>query len=87
MGALLDRQCAVGERRFDHERRRLDPGFLGVGDVVDLGWVAVPLSPPQVHPHEHLGPIGGVHSAGLGADGHQGIPLVVLAGQQRPDLQ
>ena len=45
------------------------------------------LGPPDVHPHEHLGPIGGVHSAGTGTDGDQRFALVVLAGQQGPDLQ
>ena len=63
------------------------PGLLGVGGVVDLGRVAVPLGPAQVHPHQHLGEVGGVDPAGLGADGDQRVALVVLAGQQRPDLE
>ena len=46
----------------------------------------MPLRPADVHPHQHLGPVGRVHPAGLGADGHQRLALVVLARQQRADL-
>ncbi len=87
VGALLDRERAVGVGRLDREGRRLDAGLLGVRRVVDLGRVAVALGPAQVHPHQHLGQVGGVDAAGLGADGHQGLARVVLAGQQGADLE
>ena len=66
--AVLAGQRAVGERRLHHERRRLDAGLLGVGRVEDLGRVVVALGPAQVHPHQHLGPVGGVGAAGAGVD-------------------
>ena len=47
----------------------------------------VPLGPTQVHPQQHGGEVGGIHSPGLGADRDQGIALVILAGQKGPDLQ
>ena len=87
VGALLDRERAVGERGVHRERGRLDPGLLGVGGVVDVGAVAVPLGPAQVHPHQHLGEVGGVDPAGLGPDGDQRLALVVLARQQGAHLQ
>ena len=49
--------------------------------------VAVPLGPAQVHPQQHLGEVGGVDAAGLGADGDQRLARVVLAGQQGADLE
>jgi hypothetical protein len=47
----------------------------------------VPLGPAQVHPHEHLGEVGGVDATGLGTDGHQCLTGVVLAGEQGADLE
>ena len=41
------------------------------------------LGPTDVHPHQHLGPVGGVHPAGARPDVQQRLTLVVLAGQQR----
>ena len=68
------------------ERRALDAGLFGVGRVEHLDGVVVLLGPADVHPHQHLGPVGGVHTTGAGADGHQRFPLVVLTGQQGPDF-
>ncbi len=87
VGALLDRQRAVGERRVHRERRALDPGLFGVGGVEHLDGVLVLLGPADVHPHQHLGPVGGVHPAGAGADGDQRLALVVFAGQQGAHLE
>ena len=87
MGALLDRQGAVRERRLDLEGRGLDPRLLRVGGVVDLGGVVVPLGPAQVHPQQHGGEVGRVDAAGLGADGDQGLALVVLPRQQGAHLE
>ena len=71
---------------LDREGGRLEAGLLGVRGVVDLGRVAVPLGPAQVHPQQHLGEVGRVHPAGAGPDGHQRLAGVVLAGEQGADL-
>ena len=44
------------------------------------------LGPADVHPHQHLGPVGGVHPAGAGTDGDQRLALVVLAREQGAHL-
>ena len=79
-------QRAVRVRRLHREGGRLEPGLLGVRGVVDLGRVAVPLRPAQVHPQQHLGEVGRVHAAGAGPDGDQRLAGVVLAGEQGADL-
>jgi hypothetical protein len=43
----------------------------------------VAFGPAQVHPQEHLGPVGGFGPAGAGADGEQGISSVVLAAEEQ----
>src|SRR5664279_1396867 len=85
--ALLDRQRAVRERRLDRERRRLDAGLFGVGRVVDVDRVAVTVRPPRVHAEQHLGEVGRVDAAGFRTDRDQGVALVVLARQQRANLE
>src|SRR3954449_10949015 len=87
VGALLDREGAVGVGHLDGEGGRLDARLLGVAHVVDLGRVLVPLGPAQVHAHEHLGEVGGVDATGLRADGHQRLAGVVLAGEQGAHLE
>lgn len=87
MSALLDREHPVGERLLHGEGGRLDPGLLGEGGVVNLGGVAVPLGPAQVHPQQHGREVGRVDTAGFGANRHQRIALVVLTGQQGADLE
>ncbi len=87
VGAVLAGQRPVRVRGLYHERGRLDAGLFGVGGVVDGRGVAVALRPAQVHPHQHLRPVGGVHPSGLGLDRDQRVPLVVVAGQQRPHLE
>ena len=44
------------------------------------------LGPPDIHPHQHLGPVGGVHPARAGTDGDQRLALVVLAREQGAHL-
>jgi hypothetical protein len=41
------------------------------------------LRPPEVHPEEHLGPVGSFRAAGPGADREQCRAIVVLAGEQQ----
>ena len=43
----------------------------------------MPLGPAQVHPQEHLGPVGRLGPAGAGTDRQDGGPLVVLAGEEQ----
>ena len=45
------------------------------------------LRPAQVHAQEHLRPVSSVDAAGLGADGDDGVTLVVFARQQRAHLE
>lgn len=86
VGALLDREGAVGVRHLHGEGGRLDAGLLRVRGLDELGLVALLLRPAQVHPLQLLGEVGGVDATGLGADVHQGLAGVVLTAQQRPDL-
>ena len=72
---------------MDLEGDRLQARLLGVGGVENLDGVLVPLGPAGVHAQEHLGEVGGVHTAGAGADGDDGVAGVVLAAEQRADLQ
>ena len=72
---------------MDREGGRLQAGLLGVGGVEDLDGVLVALGPARVHPHQHLGEVGGVHAAGAGADRDDRLAGVVLAGQQGADLE
>ena len=68
VGAGLDAERAVGVRRVDREGGRLQAGLLGVGGLEDLDGVVVLLGPADVHPHQHLGEVGGVDATGAGAD-------------------
>src|SRR5699024_9436311 len=85
--ALFHRQGAVHVFAVDDERRRLDAGFLRVGDVVHVDLVAGLFRPAGVHAHEHFGEVGGVDAAGAGADVDDRLTLVVFAGQHGRDLE
>jgi hypothetical protein len=43
----------------------------------------VALRPAEVHPQEHLGPVGGLRAARTGADRQEGRPFVVGTGEQQ----
>jgi hypothetical protein len=43
----------------------------------------VALRPAEVHPEEHLGPVGRLRAAGAGADREDRAALVVLPGEQQ----
>ena len=85
--AVLAEQRPVRVRHLDLEGDRLDAGLLGVGRVVDLERVVVPLGPAAVHAQQHLGPVGRVDAAGLAVDGDERLAGVVLAGEQGADLE
>jgi hypothetical protein len=40
------------------------------------------LGPAEIHPQQHLGPVGGLGAAGPGTDRQDRSTLVVLAGEQ-----
>jgi hypothetical protein len=42
----------------------------------------MPLGPAEVHPQEHLGPVGRFGAAGAGTDRQQSAALVVFAGEE-----
>ena len=48
---------------------------------------AAPLRPPRVHPHEHLRPILRFGAAGAGADLDLRVAEIILAREQRPQLE
>ena len=76
-------QPAVGAPAVDRDRHALEAGLLAFLLVEDLGREAVPLRPAQVHPQEHLGPVGRLGPAGAGADRQERRALVVLAGEEQ----
>jgi len=43
----------------------------------------VALRPAEVHPEQHVGPVGGLGAPGSGADREHGVLAVVLAGEQQ----
>ncbi len=83
----LGGQQPVGVLPVDHERGRLDPGFLAVVDLVQLHVEPLPLGPARVHPQEHLGPVLRLGAPRAGVHGGDRVRVVVLAGQEHGQLQ
>ena len=77
----------VGVTALDDECGRQDARFLALADVVYLDGEAPALHPALVHAQQHLGPVLGVGTAVLGVHLAHGVQLVVLAREQRPQLQ
>jgi hypothetical protein len=75
-------QPAVRATATDRDRRALDARLLALRLVDDLGRVSVPFGPAEVHPQQHLGPVGRLGPAGAGADGQERPALVVVAREQ-----
>ena len=46
----------------------------------------MPFRPADIHAHQHLGPVGGVHPARAGTDGDHGRTVVILAVKQGLDF-
>ena len=85
--AVLGAQAPVGVAAADQERGRGDAG-LGPGrHLVELDVEAAALGPAQVHAQQHVGPVLGVGPALAGLDLADGVGLVVLAGEQRAQLE
>jgi len=68
MDAAFGLEVAVRRPAVDRYGDALDAGLLAVGLVEDLGGEAMALGPTQVHPQQHLGPVGGFGAAGARAD-------------------
>ena len=81
--AALGAEVAVGGPAVDGDGDALDARFLALGLVEDLGGEAMALGPAEVHPEQHLRPIGGLRTAGTGADRHEGVAVVVFAAEQQ----
>ncbi len=83
MDASLGAQPAIGPAPVHCHGHALEASLLAFLLVEDLGREAMPFGPAQVHPQEHLGPVGGLGAPGAGTDREQGRPIVVLAGEQQ----
>ena len=81
MHAVLGLQVAVGVVAADHHRGALDARFFAGLVVDDLRRPALALGAAQVHAQQHLRPVLRFGAAGAGMDGHDGVALVVLAGE------
>ena len=78
---------AVGVAAPDHELHGADPRFGALRYRLHHQVEAPPVGPPAVHAQQDLSPVLGVGAAGSGLNVADGITLVVLAREQRPDLQ
>ena len=82
MDTILPLQKTVGVLALDHDIRRLEARLVPFQVVQDLVGEAVALGPAGIHPVEHLAPVLGLCAAGTGVKAHQGIVLVIMAGEQ-----
>ena len=82
MDAAFGAHPAVGPTPLDRDGRALDPGLLTLLLVEHVGPEAMQLGPSQVHPEEHLGPVGRLRAARSSADREQSGPVVVLAREE-----
>ena len=85
--AALGGQQPVGETSVHDERRRQQPGLLSLRRLVDLDGEAAAFGPPLVHAQQHLGPVLRVGAAGAGVDFAHRVELVVLAREERLQLE
>ena len=85
--AALAREQAVRVATLHDERRGRDAGLLAFLDLVDLEVEAAPLRPAREHAEQHLGPVLRVGTARAGVDLADRVALVVLAAEQRAQLE
>jgi hypothetical protein len=78
----LGAEPAVGSPAVDRHGHAFEPRLLALLLVEDLGRETVALGPAQVHPQEHLGPVGRLGPAGAGADRQERGAFVVLAREE-----
>ena len=82
MDAGFGSHHAVGVVAGNRQCGGLDPGFLAILDFKDARLVAAPLSPAQVHAHQHLGPVLRFRTSGARMDIHDSVKLIVLSRKQ-----
>jgi len=86
VNAPLARQVAHGIVAAHLQGDAADAGLLAVGAGQFLYLVVVLLEVAEVHAKEHLRPVAGLRAAGPGLDAEEAVAGVVLAGQQRHQL-
>src|SRR5262249_10400052 len=76
--------CEISVRIFadDIEGYRFDSGFFTVLVVEHLRLEAILLSPPQIHAHEHLGPVLSLGTPRAGMNIDDRVETVVLTREQ-----
>ena len=65
----------------------LSPASVPGRDLEDLRGEPAPLRPAQVHAQQHVGPVLRVGTAGAGVHRADRVAVVVLAGEQREQLE
>jgi hypothetical protein len=87
MNAALGGEQAVRILTPGDEGRRLEPGLVAGGCLLDLDLETAPLGPAQIHTQEDLVPVLRVGAAGPGADRDHGVARVVTAVEQARFLE
>ena len=83
VGATLGLEIPVCVRALDGEGRAADARLFAGSRLDDLRLEAAPFGPAQIHPHEHLRPVGSIRSAHARGDRDDGIAFVVRAAELR----
>jgi hypothetical protein len=87
VNAGFSREKAVSILARKLNRRRFDAGFFTWSLIEDLGSHAAAFSPAQIHAEEDGSPILRFRPAGAGLDGHDGVEVIRLSGEECPGLQ
>ena len=82
VNTILTLQETIGIVAFNHNICRLQAGFVAFLVVHDLIGEAVRFCPTGVHTVEHLTPVLCLCTAGTCLEGHQGIILIIITGEQ-----
>ena len=83
MDARLRAQESVRVLSADLEHRALDARLFAFTFVEDADLEAAAFGPPDVHPHQHLGPVLRFGSAGAGADLELRVAKIVRTSKER----
>jgi hypothetical protein len=84
-GFSSEKTIGIFARELD--RGRFDAGFFSRGLVEERGGHSSSLRPSQVHAKKDGSPILRFRPARAGLDGHDGIEVIGLSGEQRPGFQ
>src|SRR5215208_136360 len=85
--AALRLEDPVGVLAAYGERRGLEAGLLAGARLDELGLEAAIRGPAQVHPQQDLGPVLRIRASRPRVDGHDRVPGVVAAGEERVLLE